>query len=101
MSSNIQRNSLAEPGKGDVVLMLRSYGKETLVNAKVLSDASPIFKEVLDKGAENRAPRSSTNPQELEAPTNVEEAHVLFLCGILHGHRPTPDYPVYDGTTEE
>jgi hypothetical protein len=69
---------LAKPGEGDVVLVLKAHREAVLMNAKVLSDASPVFKEILESGASNRAPRASTHPQEIELPENVSVAYVLF-----------------------
>lgn len=91
--SNFKIIPLTTPGEGDVVLVLKADREAVLMNAKVLSHASSVFKEMLESGASNQAPRTSTAPQEIELPENVSVPYVLYLCMLLHSHQPTLDLP--------
>jgi hypothetical protein len=98
----IQRCSLAKAGEGDVVLVLKSEGKEihVLMNAKILADVSSDFKEMLESDVSGRVPRSSKNPQELELPEDEDglEGYTLLRCALYHGRVPGGGSGFQDGT---
>lgn len=89
----VQTFYVMEGREADVVLVLKNPTPvELLASAKVLSDASPVFKEMLASGPSNNAPRSSANPQRLEMGDDVGSHQMAFLHIALHGGRFNPDY---------
>lgn len=96
----IDKRRYGKDGEGDVVLVFgKPYPMETTVSRKVLTDASPVLKEMLESGASDEAPRSAANPQRLAISDDVSTAHMDFFCAILHGLKPAADYPGPDEHT--
>jgi hypothetical protein len=71
---------------GDVVLVLDTpEPSEITVKGEIISEASPIFKQMLASDPEAQRSRSSKNPQRLK----IKDQHLLvglvWLCSVLHG----------------
>ena len=90
-----RKRQLARDDEADVVLQFEtSY---IIVNARIMSEASPVFKDLLASNSHGQAPRSATNPQWIEMSDDVCPVHMKFLCASLHDYELSSDYP---GTNE-
>ena len=95
-SLTTQKRQLAKDDEADFVLQFeQAY---IIVSARIMSDASPVFKDWLLSDSSNQAPRSATRPQWREMENDVSAVHMKFLCALLHGYHLSSDYP---GTDEQ
>jgi hypothetical protein len=93
-SLTAQKRQLAEDDEADLILQF----EETyiMVSARIMSEASPVFKKWLSSDSGDPVPRSVTNPQWLEMSSDLSVVHMKFLCTLLHGHRFISEYPGTD-----
>jgi hypothetical protein len=68
-----RKRQLAHDDEADVVLQFEtSY---IIVNARVMSEASPVFKNLLASDSHDQMSRSATNTQWIEMSDDVSEVH--------------------------
>lgn len=85
-SAYMKCRTAAKEGEGDVMLVFK--GDELphlMVNAKVLSNASPVFRAMLATNYSDECLRSAFDPQILEG-VECEQCDMWLLCLLLHGH---------------
>jgi hypothetical protein len=93
-SLTAQKRQLSRDDEADVVLEFEeSY---IVVSARIMSEASPVFKKWLGSESSDSVSRSATNPQWLEMSSDVSVVHMKFMCALLHGYRLSSDYPGTD-----
>ena len=85
------KRQLANDDEADLVLQFEdSY---IMVSAKILSNASSVFKRWLGPESSGQDSRSASDPQWMEMSSDVSALHMKFLCALLHGYRFSSDYP--------
>lgn len=85
------KRQLANDDEADLVLQFEdSY---IMVSAKILSNASSVFKRWLGPESSGQDSRSASDPQWMEMSSDMSAVHMKFLCALLHGYRLSSDYP--------
>jgi hypothetical protein len=89
-----EKRQFARDDEADVVLQFEeSY---IIVSARIMSEASLVFRRWLGSESNGQASRSAANPRWLEMSSDVSAVHMKFLCALLHGHRLDSEYPGTD-----
>ncbi|GAB7323969.1 hypothetical protein MBLNU13_g07380t1 [Cladosporium sp. NU13] len=88
LSKNRFRIALTD---GDVILYFHcpppAETKEIIVSAKVLAEASPVFREILASDPQGQLSRSDETPQLVNVKDWTHFSGLAWLCQILHGRK--------------
>lgn len=93
------RNGIVPGGGADLVIAFGTgpEPKELIVSAKIMAEASPVFKAELDSDPQAQLARSPQNQQFLIIADANMWMSLTFLCHILHGWYDKLEQKDYNG----